>query len=348
MSSRQTSAKYWIPAALAVAALALTGCSGGKDASGKTGPEEGPLGKYMSALWGDEEFSQEQFEKDNLKVEELVAECMTKEGFEYTPNTNTGGVVMTSDEEGDDGPEYGSVEFAKEYGYGIIDFPGMSDMPEPEEEYTDPNQKYIESLSESEQEAFYETLSGPGPTEEEMAAMEAGEGYTSDWTREGCYGAANHEVQQDSGGVMAAYEDPEFTDLFDSMNEVWSVAYSEEADNPEIAKLNREWSDCIADAGHPDLTSPMAAQNALYEEYNELQSGGAEEPAEDSTGPSEKDLQAFKEREIELATADATCRADLKYDEKQQDVGFAAEQKFVDENKAALDALLAKHGAKKK
>lgn len=348
MSSRTTSARYWIPAALAVAALALTGCSGDKGGSDKKGPEEGPLGTYMSALWDGEEMSQEKLDKENLKVEELVAECMTKEGFEYAPNASSGGVVMsTGEDEGDDAPDYGSEEFAKEYGFGIVDFPGMSEMVGPDEQEADPNQKYIESLSESEQEAFYNTLYGPGPTEEEMAAMEAGEGYTSDWTREGCYGAARHETQQDSGGGMAAYEDPEFTDLFAAMNEVWGVVYADGNEHPDIAKLNRDWSDCMADAGHPDLENPMTAQNELNEEYNTLQTGGSDEPDENFTGPSEKDKQAFKEREIALATADAKCRADLKYDAKQQEVAFAAEQEFVDENKAQLDALLAKHGTKK-
>ncbi|SJN12715.1 hypothetical protein FM113_15650 [Leucobacter sp. 7(1)] len=346
MSVRTSSARYWVPAALAIAALALTGCSGdsGKAESGAA-YEEGPLGKYMSALWDDEAMTQEKFDAENLKTEELVAACMTKEGFEYEPNTNSGGVVTMSEEDSE-GPEWNSEEFAKEYGYGIVDFPGGGAMAGPDDEYVDPNQKYIDSLSESEQAAFYETLHGPGPTEEEMAAMEEGGSFTSDWTREGCYGAARHETQQDSPGGMAAYEDPEFAELFESMNAVYETVYSEDKLNPEIEQTNRDWSDCMAEAGYPDLTDPMTAQNGLSEEYYASQGMG--EDGGEIKEPTQKEKDAFQEREIEMATADFTCKKELKYEEKQQKVLFAAEQKFVDENKAALDALIAKHGVKKK
>lgn len=346
MSPRTSSVKFLLPAVLAVAAIALTGCSAGGKSQPE--PEEGPLSKYMSALWSDDEMSQEKLDKETLKTEELVAECMTKEGFEYKPNTNNGGMVYSTEDEENSGPAWGSEEFAKEYGFGIVDYPGMSEAPGPgtEEEYVDPNQDYLASLSESEQNAFYEVLYGPGPTEEEMAAMEEGDGsYTSDWTREGCYGAARHEIQQDTPGGMAAYEDPEFADLFESMNEVWNTAYDEEGLNAEMAQLNRDWADCMAEAGHPDLKSPMSAQNELSDEYYNSGSGGETEEYKE---PSKKEKDAFKKREIDMAVADWKCRDGLKYDDTQQEIAFAAEQKFVDENKAALDALVAKHGVKQK
>ncbi|QYM76713.1 hypothetical protein [Leucobacter luti] len=345
MSSRTSPVKFLIPAALAVAALALTGCS--SDGKTKAEPEEGPLSKYMSALWSDGEMTQEQLDKDNLKIEDLVAECMTQEGFEYKPNTSNGGVVYAAGDDENAGPDWGTEEFAKEYGYGIIDSPGMSAMDSaPEEEYVDPNQDYINSLSESEQTAFYEVLYGPGPSEEEMAAMEEGDGsFTSDWTTQGCYGKAQHEIQKDTPGGMAPYEDPEFTELFDSMNEVWNAAYDEENPSPEIAQLNRDWADCMAEAGFPDLTSPTAAQSALADEYYGSMSGGE---TEEYTEPSKKEQDAFQKREIDMAVADWKCRDGLQYDEKQHDVSVIAEQKFVDENKAALDALIAKHGTKQK
>lgn len=346
MSVRTSSARYWVPAAVAVAAIALTGCSGGGESTGgASAAEEGPLTTYMSALWDDEAMSQEKLDAENLKTEELVAACMTKEGFEYEPNTNNGGVVTMSDEESD-GPEWGSEEFAKEYGYGIVDFPGGSAMAGPDEEYVDPNQKYIESLSESEQIAFNETLYGPGPTEEEMAAMEEGGSFTSSWETQGCYGKAHHETQKDSPGGMAAYEDPEFAELFESMNEVYAAVASEDSMSPEIEQLNRDWSDCMAEAGYPDLTDPMTAQNELSDEYYSAQEFNDE--TGEVTEPSKSEKDAFQKREIEMATADFRCKKELKYDEKQQKVLFAAEQKFVDENKAALDALIAKHGVTKK
>ena len=340
MTSRTRSARIWLPATIALTALVLTGCSSSsKGTSAEI--EEGPLDKYLSVLWDGEEYTQEKLDKDQLKIEELVAECMTKEGFEYKPNTQSGGVVISSEDE-QDGPVWGSEEFVKEYGYGIVNWPGMNDQTEdPSEEWVDPNQDYVESLSESEQQAYYETLHGTGPTEEQMAEMEESGSYQSDWTQEGCYGAAQHEV---NGDMAAAYEDPEFADLFAAMNEMYSGMWDEENPAPEIEKLNAKWSDCMAEAGYPDLTSPMTAQNSMNEEYYGL--GGSTD--EEYKEPSKKQKDEFQKREIEMATADLSCKKKVDFEKTEQKIMFDAQQKFVDEHKSELEALTSKHSTKTK
>lgn len=339
-------ARFLLPAALAATALLLTACSGG-DTGGKE-PELGPLSKYTEALFDGEEYTQEMFDKQQLETEELVAACMTKEGFEYIPSPPNSAMAIDTEDESD-GPEWGSEEFAKQYGYGIIDWPGREAMESQSEteEYVDPNADYVNSLSESESNAYYEALHGPQPSEEEMLAMEEDGSYEYNWETAGCYGEAQHEAQLEVGGYQAASEDPQFADLFTSMNEVWSVLYDEENPHEDVAKLNREWADCMATAGFSEFTSPNAAQQTLYDEYNELQSSGAGDDGE-YVEPSKADQKKFQEREIEVAVADTTCKKKGSYDDKITKLQFEIEQKFVDEHKAELDAMIAQYGVKTK
>lgn len=298
----------------------------------------------MSALWGQEEFTQEKFDKQQQKTEELVAECMAKEGFEYTPNTNNGGVMMSSDDEGD-GPEWGSVEFAEQYGYGVVDFPGRETMTESPTEYTDPNQEYTDGLSPSEQTAYWETLNGPGPTDEEMAAMEEGDGsYEYDWKTAGCYGAAQHEVSLTESPAAAAQEDPEFADMFAAMQDLYGPLNGS-GDNAKLAEIDRKWADCMADAGFSEYPSPNEVMQSMHNEYSELSQSG---PDGEYKEPDAKAQKEFQEREISTAVADAQCKKDLGYDAKQREILFEIEQQFVDEYRAKLDALVAKYGAEKK
>lgn len=339
MPSRAHKALIPVVAMAAAAVLTLSGCSGKADEKAPS-YEDGPLTKYFAAIDGGGELTDEIFQEQQREIEELVAVCMQKEGFEYKPDTQNYGSIMSSDDE--DGPQWGSKEFAEQYGYGFTDSPGMTSAEEDTQEYVDPNGDYLATLSESEQNAFYETLYGAGPTEEQMAEMEEGGSYTSDWTQEGCQGAARHEVGQKQGGTQAAYEDPEFADLFAAMQDIWNTE-----NNEEMAKLDSEWASCMADSGYPDFSKADDAQMSIMEASNELYSGGGEYvEGEEPKEPSKKELDALKKREIELAVADFDCKKKVGYEEKQIKVMHEIEQKFVDENKAQLDAMLAKYQTK--
>ena len=71
------------------AALTLSACSllPGGGGSEKLDPEKSPLAEYMDAFYGqqDEDFYAQQAKE----VEELVAECMSDQGFEYIPVDQT-------------------------------------------------------------------------------------------------------------------------------------------------------------------------------------------------------------------------------------------------------------------
>ncbi|MEB4614164.1 hypothetical protein OOT08_05895, partial [Leucobacter sp. M11] len=251
-------------------ALLLTGCSGGSGDAKPEELEEGPLSKALSSLY--EEQDQEFYDEQQKREQDLVAVCMTEQGFEYQPDTNSGGVIVSTEVEEDDGPTWGTVEFAKEYGYGIIDSPWQQEGPQEEKPYEDPNGEYVNSLSESEQTAYYEALNGPSDQFPEEGSEEE---WVYDWTKAGCYGAAQHEV-----GGEQVWDSPEMAALQESMDQL----YIDMEEHPDVIAVRDEWITCMTEAGFPGYTERYEPQNALYEEQNELympdgESGEGKEPS---------------------------------------------------------------------
>ena len=80
--------------------------------------------------------------RQEQQVQELIAECMTREGFEYIA------VTRPFDDFGFGGPE--DVEFAADFGFGITTFYGETEPPLFQDYWIDPNQAIVEGLSESE------------------------------------------------------------------------------------------------------------------------------------------------------------------------------------------------------
>lgn len=327
----------------AASVLALAGCAGGAGSqSGRSSVAEeelGPLDAYFSALWDQEEWTQERYDEENLRREELIAQCMTKEGFEYVPNTNNGGTVMYEDDY--DGPAWDSLEFAERYGYGVVDWPGREDVVEDDssyEEYVDPNQGYIDSLSESEQQAYFETLYGvPQEYEEPLEGEE--EVYEYDWEENGCWGWAENELN--AGSVTNAWEDPEFEDLFAALEEMWTA--SQEA--PDIVAANQEWVTCMDEAGFPGFVRQEDAMNSMYERQNQIYEDASTD-GEEWVEPDRALFDALQEEEIALATADWKCKDKVNYNERLRKADFQAQQDFVDTHRAQLDALVAKYSVK--
>ncbi|KAM9863605.1 hypothetical protein ACI1US_00535 [Leucobacter sp. BZR 635] len=334
--------KALLPVTAIAAALALTlaGCSS-KPGSGKE-LEEGPLQKYMSAMWDDSEFSEEKYAEQDREIEDLVAVCMQDEGFEYKPNVQTSGGFVSFD---DDEIDFNSKEFAEQYGYGAMTNPWneQAEQEEPEE-YVDPNGDYYESLSESERMAWDEALYGVQPTEEEWAEIEAsGEPYMPDPSEQGCYGTANDKVRSSTDNYQEAMEDPEFAELFEDMQNV----YMEMESSDEMQKLNSDWASCMADSGYPDFKTPADGANSIYEAQQELFGWNTElAEGEDYKEPSKDEQDKLKKLEIETAVADFECKDKFDYNDKSSKFMIDIEQKFVDENKAKLDAMLAKYSVK--
>lgn len=316
----------WTSALTLAGLLALTGCSDDK-ASGSDGsePDEGPLSKILNAAWG--EYDEEESNRQQAEVENLVAECMAAEGFEYVPQDFSSMSVSISEEDMED---MNTEEWVAKNGYGMS--MGMETSEEPvdeeTEEWVDPNADYLATLSESEATAYYEVLYGVQPemTEEEMETYE----YT--WEDSGCQGSAQHEVfaEQD------IYTDPRFEDLTESINEV----YSDSEKDPRLVELAAEWADCMADADFTDFATPQDAMTSVSEAQSEVYTFEGE-MTEEYAGPSDEAIAKFRELELSTALADFRCKEKVDWDRVSAEVTFEREEAFVKDNKAALDEFVA-------
>jgi len=307
---------------LAVAAtLALSACSGGGGGGGdKLDANKTPLTEYYEAIYGGYD-EKEQIAKQK-KAEELMAACMAKEGFEYTPVDNS--QYMSFSEE--DMEDRNTEKWVSANGYGMTLTPEQQEeQNEQMGEFVDPNQPYVQALSPGEQTAYYEVLYGPGPTEEEMAAMEEGDGGEYNWESMGCQGAAQHEVNGEDVTQSEKYKP-----LMDELNTVWEKLQKD----PKVAKLDAAWSACMADAGYPGLKTQDAAMMSVNDASNAYYETATE-------APDDAKLAELRENEIAVALADFKCAEKTDYRDKKLEVQFDVERQFIDDHKSELDAMIA-------
>lgn len=329
----RTARRALVPGALGALALLLGACGGGAaadDDEDESAPAfgSGPLDAYFERIYGgsDEDVWQDQ----QREAEELVAACMAEQGFEYVPvdYASMSEPVMEDTE-----VEWGSREFAEQYGYGMTSWPGMDEQPLPEEEagWEDPNQAYVDAMSETERDAYYVALhgdmTGPEPGEEED--------WEYDWTQAGCQGSSQQAIQEKYG--LAGEE---MTALQEEMEQLWNQIQADE----RITALTGTWSECMADAGYPGLAAMEDAQNALMEEQNAIydevygQDAVEESEWEKLEAEVQKRTATLREKEIATAVADFDCKEEVGFEKVQVEVTNEYQQAFVDTHRAELEA----------
>ena len=216
------------------------------------------------------------FVQQERRAQELIAQCMAAEGFEY--------VAVTRPTEQF---EYGTpedVDYAREYGFDVSTRYGET-FNSPEDEWTDPNFSIVDSLSESERDAYYETLYGSSFATGTASSggdddTSTGEGDTSTETLvvepdfDGCLGQSYEEIYAFEA-AQALYEQLDMASLFERA----------EAD-PRVAALEVEWSECMAERGHdyedPEVFIDEAVYTDLQERFEEIvgSAGGFPDPFE--------------------------------------------------------------------
>jgi len=339
-----TTRKLAASAIAAALVLTLTACGGddGGDGSGSGDEQEiGALEQFWADAYGGQ--SQEDANAEMTEVEEEIAACMADLGFEYTPvnRSSTGGGVMAPSADDGDGPKYGTLEFAEQYGYGATTNPWDSeDAPAgaaADGERVDPNQDYIDSMSDTQQTAYHAALYGDQPelTEEEL------ETYEASWEDLGCTGRAQQEVYgdtlNDGGG-----DNDELTALDE---EYFTMLEAVDSD-PRVAETVAEWTFCMADADFPGLTTIDDAQNSFLDKVNAIYDASYADLPEDATEDDnaaveaevQDELSALTGEEIETAVADYTCRDESGYTEAYQKASIEFQQEFYDAHKTELEA----------
>lgn len=338
-----------------VAALAMAGCGSGtpgQTTPGETGAEEAPettspLSAYYQAIGGSDE--EGEAEAQQREIEDIIAACMAEAGFSYLPldPADNGSRSYSAD---DLDVPWGSREFAETYGYGVTTDPyGIEAQQEAEylgevEPWVDPNQEYVDAMSDSEREAYHETLNGPARDYQEGAVVEY------DWTTAGCWGRATHEVYDREN----PWTDPDHAALIEELNSL----YEARERDPRVAEALASWSSCMADAGYPGMTGEYDPENQIQQLSNEignalwadlLASGDYTTDEEFVSSPAyqrwvtemRERIAVVTEAEIAMAVADYDCRAEAGVGETRVAVQAELEQAFIDANQAELDAWVA-------
>lgn len=290
---------------------------------------------------GNVEMSEEDRQKAR-QVEELIAECMQEQGFEYVPRN----VDQAGGSELEDAYALDESQFVDEYGYGISTL-----MHSGEDDEADQNQEIRDGLSESAQEAYDRALWG-----EIAAAMDGGTGTAltqdpSEMSAEdmGCQGQASAEIYETEGpGVTTDMSD--FTSLFEDIQTLRERIRND----PQIVDAAAQWADCMADGGFPDFEHPDEAQQEVFTRMGELyrpeHSGNENDPAMSEPEAEQQEfviggpgsdidpekLEELQQYELDLAAVDHACQQE-HYREVYRDVAYEMEEEFVDNHRTELE-----------
>jgi len=268
-----------------------------------TALSESPLQAYDDMIWG----TSDQGDHMRLMVaehshrEQLIAQCMRDQGFEYRPHT----VDIIFDDARLWDPD--NREWVSNYGYAIVNKPWQEVVT------PNPNDDIIASLTESEHTAYQNALFGPPRTEQGFAGFET----------MGCYGWAWEEAA--ANRLWGANSD-EFAPLREAINRFRGDL------NAETTDADRDWAECMADAGFPGFSRQRDAQDHLLNEFTTL-FGTTPDPISSARSAS------FSDREIEVALIDLACREETNFTIRQNAIRWEAEAQFVTDHRTALDAL---------
>jgi len=311
---------------LGIVAIALTLlASACADDSSETTAEAAasPLADFLGQgdFFSDPEAAQAQWAEEERERQDIIASCMQAQGFEYTPVDYSQFASFEQDLE-----DYGSDEWVAEWGFGITtqrfsqqqvgpNLKGWEDQGFEDEaqEFVDPNQDYIEGLSQEEQDAYYEALYGGDnffPEVDESMSEEEQEAIFEDltWEPQGCEGEAFGE---DAG--FSFYQD--FEDELQDMEKRF------EAD-PRVAERRQEVTSCVADKGLI-FTDMDSIYERFEEEIQAMDPYANGDFAEPDFGISEEEMAQMSEEEL---------------DEFFNDFEFV-EPELSDEDKAKLGEL---------
>lgn len=296
--------------------LALLAMAAGCSEEAKPAPaavEPGPAEAYLESALG---FSADDAAAAAVRQEEIVAACMSEQGFEYVPDTSGYQVVDTDEID----PPPGSRGFAEQFGYG---FAAAPEEMRATSSGVSPNEAVMAAMSPEELEAYTRALWGDdavdGPSE-------------GDTELGGCVREARNEVWGDveTDHVRAGLED-----------EIARIDAEVAPTDPLVMAAAAEWSECMADAGHPGYASPPDAEAAAWDAWMAFNGAIAADPTlgvvdDEGGGPvGEGDLAT---REAALATADWDCRAAADYDSVWSAARDRLQQEYVDAHRAELDA----------
>ena len=344
-----------LPIALALA-LALAACASDEGTTEAAAEDPAsPIAEFLGVDFSDSEASQARYVEEERARQEVIAACMREQGFDYTPIDPE---QYTFFGEVDDEVEWGSDEWVATYGFGIStmrfsqdevgpDLVGYDDSAFVEEDFVDPNEDYIQSLTTEEQDAYYAALYGDPddfPAFDETLSDEELEAQFEDFEYEpqGCEG----EAWTESGDPYQGF----YTEFGDELDEMYQRIESD----PRIVEAEAEVADCVADKGFT-----YDGMENLYMQFEEELSTideavgypGEDLSDDDFASMSEEEIEAIfnqprelsdearsqladiQARELELAAAVNECGGGFAAQENlYAEIVAEYEQEFLDDN----------------
>lgn len=205
---------------------------------------------------------------ERRQIDELVAQCMRKEGFEYVPPRDKAKSVQV-----DEAFSLEPKEFAERYGYGITTISQKEGV-----KGEDPNEKIKQELSAEARKAYERALYG-----------ESAEGTAPS----GCFAEAHGEVKGKGSDSSAAASEESFDSLFRDLEALRKRFNRDD----RIVDATSEWSDCMADAGHGGLEKLDDGRKSVTDKISPSSGGG--------DGKVTDEIRSF---ERAIAVADYDCQ----------------------------------------
>jgi hypothetical protein len=286
-----------------------------------------PLDEYLGPIWATSMAEAQQLALELERTEqELIAQCMHEAGFDYVPFVPEPEPIAALEAERPD-----DRDWVTQWGYGLLWSPGGSIQAVPiggigED---DPNYEIVSGLSEAEHAAYMIALDGE-PLSPNYDA-ESGEMVTIVLER-GCRGWARTEAN--SRTPLGVWNSDEFAPLREAVTD---MSQAEWVIN-ELAIINADWASCMADAGYPGLERQQDAKWVIYDEMSDIMLQVSIAGGDFATAP---ELAEYREREIEMALADLNCREQVNYRNRNSDVAYEMQTRFVNDHRTELEAFRA-------
>jgi len=281
--------------------------------------------------------------EDFRRQEQLIADCMHAQGFEYLQRDYDQAVdAKVKNIEAFDLPP---DQYAERWGYGISTIDPQQYTAEAPD---DPNSAIVEALSPEARSAYDKAMYGVDLSRE-GAIVSGGQGGTAVArpmgssldapAPDGCQTRALREIY---GEDFDGRKPKESSSEFDGLNEEMGALWDRVVNDPRVAQAKQGWADCMADAGHPEATDPDNAVQLVIERFSALYGVDAGQFKEVRAGmkspPRQPDAAALAEvqsYERGLAVADRRCKA--AYDDVVFNVQSEVESRFIDEHRAELE-----------
>ena len=282
--------------AAGLAALAtLSACGGGKASAKSQGTVEEQVG-----------LDEDGIRVRQATVENLVRDCMKAQGFDYVPvdpaaqeAALTGTAGMSKD------------DFEKQFGYGITTLYEQRRK----QAVAGPNKAIRGSLSEADGKAYDKALYGDDPTATFADAVDTG-----DYSRLG--GCVKASTDQVFGGA----------DVLQSLSTKLDELDQKIRADARMVKAVRAWSDCMREAGYPNLAEQEDVDTVLKKKLEGVV-GSAGESAKDDYDKAA--LTSLQHEEVAMVTADKKCEKE-HVESVEDKVTEEYESTFREENASLL------------